>query len=63
LGFEENRVQVVGRLMQIAGLIIPLLAILMQLSGGLDVKKMLVAAVAAISLFYIGRIVEGYSRR
>ncbi len=55
--------QAVGRLMQIVALVLPLLAILMQLSGGLDVKRMLVAAAAAISLFYIGRIVEGYSRR
>jgi hypothetical protein len=49
--------------MQIAALVLAPLAMLMQLSGGLDVKKMLVAAVAAFSLFYIGRIVEGYSRR
>jgi len=56
-------VQAVGRLLQIVALVLPLLAILMQLSGGLDVKRMLVAAVAALALFYIGRIVEGYGRR
>jgi hypothetical protein len=60
---EENHVHSVGRLLQMVALAIPLLAILMQLSGGLDVKRMLVAAVAAISLFYIGRIIEGYSKR
>jgi len=59
---EENHVHSVGRLLQMVALAIPLLAILMQLSGGLDVKRMLVAAVAAISLFYIGRIIEGYSK-
>jgi len=59
----EFSVQAVGRLLQIVALVLPLLAILMQLSGGLDVKRMLVAAVAALALFYIGRIVEGYGRR
>lgn len=49
--------------MQIVALVIPLLAILTQLSGGMNVKQLLIAGVGAISLFYIGRIIEGYSRK
>ncbi|MBI2824864.1 MAG: hypothetical protein HYX69_09275 [Planctomycetia bacterium] len=52
----------VGRLLQIAGLVAPILAIALQVAGQLSVGKMLVMAVAAIALFYIGRILEGYAR-
>ena len=49
--------------MQIVGLTLPLLAIVMQITDQLSVGKMLVMAVAAISLFYMGRILEGYAQR
>jgi len=35
----------------------------LQLSSALSLGKMLVALVAAVCLFLIGRIVEGYSTR
>ena len=62
-GREEDRVRSVGRLLQIVGLGLPAVAILMQITDRLSVGKMLVLAVAALSLFYIGRILEGYARR
>lgn len=49
--------------MQIVGLVLPILAILMQITDRISVGKMLIMAVAAISLFYIGRLIEGYAQR
>jgi hypothetical protein len=56
-------VQPVGRLMQIVGLCLPIVAILLQVTETVTVSKMLVMWVAAICTFYIGRILEGYARR
>jgi hypothetical protein len=53
----------VGRLFQLAGLGLPVVAVLMQVADQITVGKMLVMAVAAFSLFYIGRILEGYASR
>lgn len=50
----------IGRLLQHLGLILPPLAILLQLSESISLGKMLVMLVAAVCLFWIGRIVEGY---
>jgi hypothetical protein len=49
-----------GRLLQHLGLIVPLLAIALQLGEAIDVRTMLAMWVAALSMFWIGRIVEGY---
>ncbi len=55
--------------MQWAGLLIGPLAVLLQVTpanpGGkpmIDLKQMLAMGVAALCLFYIGRIVEGFAR-
>ena len=40
----------------------PVVAIGLQIADRLSVSRMLIIAVAAFSLFYIGRIVEGYAR-
>jgi hypothetical protein len=60
-------VRKVGKLLQIAGLVILPCAILMELSGDLGrrsgVSEMLLLMIAGASLFYIGRIVEGYAGR
>lgn len=50
-----------GRLLQIAGLVIPPVSILAQAAGELSVRTMLVLLIAAVSSFWIGRIVEGYA--
>ena len=60
---KEKNVRGMGRLMQLAGLTLPIVAVLMQVTDQLSVGRMLVMAVAAISLFYIGRILEGYARQ
>jgi hypothetical protein len=49
--------------MQIVGLALPILAILLQVTETVTVGKMLVMWVAAMCIFYIGRILEGYARR
>ena len=51
----------IGRLLQIAGLIVPPLTILAQLGGSISAGQMLMFLVAAACAFGIGRIVEGYS--
>jgi hypothetical protein len=50
----------IGRLLQMGGLGLPLLAIAMQLGDAISLTNMLAMLVAAVCLFYIGRIVEGY---
>ena len=50
--------------MQFVGLALPPLAIIMELSNGFvrdGVADLLLAMVAAVCAFYIGRIIEGYS--
>ncbi len=51
-----------GHKLQVVGLILPPLAILLQLSNAFDTRKMLAILVASVCLFFIGRILEGYSR-
>ncbi len=52
----------VGKLLQLVALGMPVVAIGLQIADRLSVSRMLVIAVAAFSLFYIGRIIEGYAR-
>lgn len=50
-----------GRLLQRAGLFIPLLAIIAQLIHAISVGQMLMFLLAAALAFWIGRILEGYA--
>jgi hypothetical protein len=50
-----------GRLFQFAGLALPPLAILLQLQETISLGMMLTMLLAAVSAFWIGRIIEGYS--
>ncbi len=52
----------IGRLLQISGLIVPLVAIILQLEQAINVKSMLLLLVMGVATFYLGRIIEGYSR-
>lgn len=60
-----------GRILQIIALIVPLLAILVQITpvriqGHALLSKpgqMLSLIIAALCLFWMGRLIEGYSRR
>ncbi|HEY5315246.1 MAG TPA: hypothetical protein VIK18_22130 [Pirellulales bacterium] len=44
-------------------LIVPPLSIVLQLRDAIKANTMLVMLVAAVSLFYIGRLAEGYGSR
>ena len=51
-----------GRGLQMLGLVLPPLAIVMQLAEAVSLGQMLTMLLAAVCCFGIGRIVEGYSR-
>ncbi len=49
-----------GRILQLFGLGVPPLAIMLQLFESISLGQMLMMLVAAVCLFGIGRILEGY---
>jgi hypothetical protein len=51
-----------GRGLQVLGLVLPPLAMVMQLAEAVSLGQMLTMLLAAVCCFGIGRIVEGYSR-
>ena len=50
-----------GRGLQLLGLCLPPAAIVLELLHAVSLGQMLVMLVAGIAVFWIGRIVEGYS--
>ncbi len=52
----------IGRSMQLLGLAIGPLAIFLQLARRISVAQLLLMGLASLCLFWIGRILEGYSR-
>jgi len=59
---SESCMRLLGRLMEMLGLALPLLAIVLQLAQRITVGQMLIMLVAALSMFYLGRMIQGYSR-
>ncbi len=59
---ESSRMAALGRFGQFLGLAIPAVAVLLELNRAISLGQMLVMLVAAICCFWIGRIVEGYTR-
>ena len=51
-----------GRTLQLVGLSVPPLAIVLQLANSITLGQMLTMLLAAVCVFGIGRIMEGYSR-
>lgn len=51
-----------GRFGQLLGLGIPVFAVILELNRTISLGQMLVMLVAATCCFWIGRILEGYSR-
>lgn len=49
----------IGQLLQQAGLVVPPLSIVAQLSDAISLGQMLMFLVASVSAFLIGRILEG----
>ena len=50
-----------GRTAQRLGLVLPALAIILELNHAISLGQMLMLLVAAVCCFWIGRIVEGYA--
>ncbi len=48
-----------ARLLQLLGLVVPFLAIMLELAHQISLGQMLVMLVAAVCCFWIGRILEG----
>jgi hypothetical protein len=53
--------RVIGRLGQLLGLMVPPVAILLQLNNSISLGQMLVMLLFAACAFWIGRILEGYA--
>ncbi len=53
--------RLIGQLGQRLGLVIPAIAIVLELNHAISLGQMLMLLVAAVCLFGIGRILEGYS--
>jgi len=47
-----------GRLLQLAGLTIPLLAVMAELNGNIRVGQLLMFLVASVCLFWIGHVIR-----
>jgi hypothetical protein len=43
------------------GLVIPALAVVLELNGGITARPMLVMLLFSVACFWLGRIIEGYS--
>jgi hypothetical protein len=54
-----------GKLLQVAGLVMLPLAMMLELTGGLGrsfgLSQMVLMLVAGVAAFYLGRMVEGYA--
>lgn len=53
--------RLIGQLGQRLGLVIPAIAIVLELNHAISLGQMLMLLVVAVCLFGIGRILEGYS--
>jgi hypothetical protein len=51
-----------GKSLQLLGLAVPPMAVVLQLLEAISLGQMLTMLVAAVCLFGIGRIVEGYAQ-
>lgn len=51
----------VGQLLERLGLFLPLVAIVLQLLAAITLRDMLIMLVAAVAMFYLGRLIEGYA--
>ena len=57
-----GRMEALGKMLQMAGLVIPPLSIIAELQHSISLGQMLTFLVAAASAFWIGSILRGYSR-
>lgn len=59
----RHLIGVCGKAGQFLGLVLPALAILLELQHAISLGQMLVMLVASVCCFWIGRIVEGLAGR
>jgi hypothetical protein len=59
---DSHDMRSLGRTLQQLGLIVPPVSIVLQLTQAITLGQMLTLLVAAVCMFGIGRIVEGYAR-
>jgi hypothetical protein len=52
----------IGRLGQLIGLVLPAMAVVLQLNRSISPGQMLTLLVFSVCSFWIGRILEGYAR-
>ncbi|NBV46079.1 MAG: hypothetical protein EBR86_10700 [Planctomycetia bacterium] len=50
-----------GKIGQLLGLGLPVVAVILQLGNAISASRMLAMLLAAVSCFWIGRLVEGYA--
>ncbi|MFM8283953.1 MAG: hypothetical protein ACKOCW_10410 [Planctomycetaceae bacterium] len=50
----------IGKLGQLIGLGLPVMAVMLQLGNAISASRMLAMLLTAVCCFWIGRIVEGY---
>ena len=58
-----SAMRALGRLLQMAGLVLLPLSVVLQLAGQLNVGQLLMMLVFGACAFYLGRFVEGYAQR
>jgi hypothetical protein len=61
IGVTVPSMYALGRLLQLAGLVIPPLAILAQLADSIEAKMMLQFLVVAVGLFVTGYLMQQYA--
>ena len=58
---HECLMKPLGRCLQLTSLVVLPVAMMLQIADGISVKQMLTIWVAGASVFWIGRIIEGYA--
>lgn len=51
-----------GKLLQVVGLAVPVVAIFAQLVGVFSLGQMLMAAIGSLAAFYLGQMIEGFAK-
>lgn len=58
---SDGLISKLGRALQSASLLVLPLGILLELTGSISLRDMLILMVAGVSAFWLGRVIEGYA--
>lgn len=61
-GAKSFHMKALGKLLQLAGLVLLPISMIGQLGNAFDLRQMLMAMMFGLALFYCGRIVEGFAK-